>query len=69
MGQLRSFLALLGALWLPARYLMFFCGWSMYFWLLCSKPVLRIPLALYVVYLFTPPGKRALDNNRWPLLV
>ncbi|KAI7841882.1 hypothetical protein COHA_004411 [Chlorella ohadii] len=65
---LHSFLALLGALWLPARYLMLFGGWGLYFWLLYSKPVLRIPLALYLVYIFSPAGKRALDNNRWPLV-
>ena len=66
---LHSFLALLGALWLPARYLMLFGGWGLYFWLLYSEPLLRIPLALYLVYIFSPAGKRALDNNRWPLVL
>lgn len=69
MGRLRSFLALLGAHWLPARYMLLVCSWALYFWLLYSEPVLRIPLALYLVYIFSPAGKRALDNNRWPLVL
>ena len=66
MGRLRSLLALLGAHWLPARYMLLLCSWAMYFWFLYSEPVLRLPLALYVLYIFSPPGQRAVDHYRGP---
>ena len=69
MGRLREFLALLGGVGLPARYMLLIGSWALYCWFLYSEPVLRLPLALYLVYIFSPPGKRALDNNHWPLLL
>lgn len=66
MGRLRSFLALLGAHWLPTRYMLLLCSWAMYFWFLYSEPVLRLPLVLYVLYIFSGPGQRAVDRYRGP---
>ena len=69
MGRLRSFLALLGALWLPARYLMVSGGWGLYLYMLHSEPALRVPLLIYAGYILSGPGQRAAGRCRWPMLM
>lgn len=66
MGLLRPLLALLGGAWLPARYMLLIASWALYLWVLYSEPVLRLPLALYLIYIFSPAGQRAVDRYKGP---
>ena len=69
MGRLRSFLALLGAVGMPSRYAILPGSWVLFFWFLWSEPVLRLPLLVYLPYIWSRPGQRAVDCYRGPTIL
>jgi hypothetical protein len=43
--------------------------WLLFGYVFYSEPVLRIPLALYHLYIISPAGRRAIGTSRWPWLL
>lgn len=66
---LQSFLGLLAALCLPARYAMLPASWTLFFYFFYSEPVLRLPLLAYLAYILSPTGRHAVGTCRWPTLL
>lgn len=64
--QLQQLLGVLAALALPARYALLPGCWALYAWVLWAQPALRLPLLIYLAFILSPAGRRAVGTSRWP---